>query len=356
MKDHIVASFGPNAEYTRHSEGAFLRLKDGRILHIYSRFTGTDADDAPSDLVSLYSSDEGETWTEAVTTVSASRFGVQNVMSVSLMRMANDDVGLFFIVKEDNSAISHIWLARSNDEAASWYKYTQCTLNDRQGYYVLNNDRIERLASGRLLMPMAFHRGGYRSESDSYFFGLGEVCFLYSDDDGETWAESPDTICKPFNGTGTGLQEPGVIELRDGLLWASARTDKMFQSESFSFDGGLHWTVAQPSRFTSPESPMKIARNPANGDIVAVWNPIPNYNGRVRTRAGWGRTPIVYAISKDNGATWGEQRVIEDDPDCGYCYPSVFFTNDGAMLVSYCAGGPDDHICLARLTMKKLYL
>ena len=58
MKDHIVASFGPNAEYTRHSEGAFLRLKDGRILHIYSRFTGTDADDAPSDLVSLYSSDE----------------------------------------------------------------------------------------------------------------------------------------------------------------------------------------------------------------------------------------------------------------------------------------------------------
>lgn len=224
MKDHIVASFGPNAEYTRHSEGAFLRLKDGRILHIYSRFTGTDADDAPSDLVSLYSSDEGETWTEAVTTVSASRFGVQNVMSVSLMRMANDDVGLFFIVKEDNSAISHIWLARSNDEAASWYKYTQCTLNDRQGYYVLNNDRIERLASGRLLMPMAFHRGGYRSESDSYFFGLGEVCFLYSDDDGETWAESPDTICKPFNGTGTGLQEPGVIELRDGLLWAYART------------------------------------------------------------------------------------------------------------------------------------
>lgn len=132
--------------------------------------------------------------------------------------------------------------------------------------------------------------------------------------------------------------------------------DKMFQYESFSFDGGLHWTVAQPSRFTSPESPMKIARNPANGDIVAVWNPIPNYNGRVRTRAGWGRTPIVYAISKDNGATWGEQRVIEDDPDCGYCYPSVFFTNDGAMLVSYCAGGPDDHICLARLTMKKLYL
>lgn len=356
MENHIVASFGPNDEYTRHSEGAFLRLKDGRILFVYSRFRDSDSDDAPSDLVKMYSSDEGETWTEPVITIAAAQFKTHNLMSVSLMRMANDDIGLFFIEKIEDMPVSHIWIARSDDEGESWYKYTQCSLKDREGYYVLNNDRIERLSSGRLLMPLGFHRGGYNSKTNNYFFGTGEVCFLYSDDDGETWAESPDTVCKPFTGTRTGLQEPGVFELKDGLIWAYARTDKMYQYEFFSFDGGLHWTSAQPSRFTSPDSPMKIARNPYNDDLVSVWNPVPNYNGRKRSPAGWGRTPFVYAISKDNGATWSEPYIIEDDPENGYCYPAVFFTKDGSMLVAYCSGGPKDHICLARLSIQKIVL
>ena len=163
MENHIVASFGPNDAYTRHSEGAFLRLKDGRILFVYSRFSGSYSDDAPSDLIKMYSSDEGETWTEPVITVTASHFKTHNLMSASLMRMANGDVGLFFIEKIEDMPVSHIWIARSKDEGESWYKFTQCSLNDREGYYVLNNDRIERLSSGRLLIPLGFHRGGYNS-------------------------------------------------------------------------------------------------------------------------------------------------------------------------------------------------
>ena len=119
-------------------------------------------------------------------------------------------------------------------------------------------------------------------------------------------------------------------------------------------DGGEHWTMPQASRFTSPPSPLKISRNPQTGDLYAVWNPIPNYNGRVTTRAGWGRTPLVYAISTDDGLTWSEQQIIEDHPDHGYCYPALFFTNDNSFLVAYCAGGPHDGICLARLTLTKL--
>ena len=43
--------------YTRHSEGAFLRMKDGGILYAYSRFIGSDDDGAPSDIVGLWSYD-----------------------------------------------------------------------------------------------------------------------------------------------------------------------------------------------------------------------------------------------------------------------------------------------------------
>ena len=91
----IVLSLGPDGEFSRHSEGDFIRLNDGRILFIYSRFTQSYHDDAPSDLVALTSEDEGETWSEPRIIIAASQFGVDNVMSVSLLRMQNGDIGLF---------------------------------------------------------------------------------------------------------------------------------------------------------------------------------------------------------------------------------------------------------------------
>ena len=354
MQDHIVASYGPDGRYTRHSEGAFLRLNDGRILFVYSRFTGTYSDAAPCGLASCYSADEGETWSEPTELLSASMYNTKNIMSVSLMRMQNGDVGLFYGVKAAPNS-NRMMLSRSRDEGRTFYKHTECTLPDRPAYYVLNNDRVERLSSGRLIMPLAYHRGGYEPGSKDYHWdGRGWGVFLYSDDDGETWKEAPDVVFPPFTDTDAGLQEPGVIEKQGGILWAYFRTDKMYQYEAFSMDEGLHWTEAQPSRFTSPTSPLKIKRHPETGDLYAVWNPIPNYNGRYTSKAGWGRTPIVWAVSHDDGVTWSENHIIEDGPEHGYCYPAIFFTGDGAMLVAYCAGGPEDGICLARLTIKKI--
>lgn len=353
MQDHITAAWAPDKAYTRHSEGAFLRLNDNSILFIYSRFTGDYDDDAPSDLVACVSSDEGETWSEPVTAISASMYDTKNVMSVSLLRMENGDVGLFYIVKQ-SPGISRILLSRSNDEGKTWYRHVECTLPDRQGYYTVNNDRVIRLATGRLLVPLGFHRGSYSMEHTCYFDGRGRGVFLYSDDEGETWQEAPDIVFAPFTGSDSGLQEPGVIEKRNGVVWAYYRTDKMYQYEAFSMDGGLHWTEAQPSRFTSPCSPLKIKRHPESGDLYAVWNPIPNYNGRCTSKAGWGRTPIVWAVSHDDGETWGDYHVIEDHPEHGYCYPAIFFTKDSAMLVSYCSGGPEDGICLAKQTIMKV--
>ncbi len=354
MQNHIVASFGPDDRFSRHSEGAFLRLKDGRIFFAYSRFIGGHSDDSPSDLAAAWSSDEGETWSEPVTILRASEHGAKNVMSVSLLRMQNGDLGMFYIVKQAPS-VNRLFLARSSDEGRTFYRRVECTLPDRPGYYELNNDRVERLQSGRILLPLALYRGGYEHGSASIYWD-SRACmnFLYSDDDGETWQEARDFIYPPFPRSRSGLQEVGALEKKNGVVWAYARTDMMYQYESFSMDGGNTWTQAQPSRFTSPESPMKLKRRPETGDIFAVWNPAPNYNGRGRFPAGWGRTPIVWAVSHDDGASWSESHVIEAGPENGYCYPAMFFTNDGAMLAAYCAGGPEDGICLTRLNICKI--
>lgn len=348
----VVCDLTPDRIYTRHSEGSFLRLKDGRILFIYSRFTATAEDYAPCDLVAVESADEGESWSEPRTAVAASLFGVQNVMSVTLMRMADDAVGLFFIVKLAGG-LSNIMLGRSYDEGQTFGGYTVCSDALGPAYYVLNNDRVIRLQSGRILIPLARH-DVLLKDGQPVYNPCSEACFAYSDDDGATWQASPVVIRAPFSNTETGLQENGAVELLDGTIWAYSRTDQGRQYEYFSRDGGIRWTEARPSVFTSPISPMTIVRHPVTKALHAVWNPVPLDRSKPTPKAGWGRTPLVCAVSADEGRTWSEPLVLESDPERGYCYPGVFFTGDGCMLVSYCCGGPEEGVCLARTAIRKV--
>ena len=221
---------------------------------------------------------------------------------------------------------------------------------------MINNDRVERLSGGRLLIPVTFHRGGFGRDAYSFFDARGSACFLISDDDGETWHESADMVYPPFTDTRWGLQENGAVELRPGVLMGYSRTDKYCQYEYFSFDGGERWTPAQPSRFTSPCSPMRIKKRPDTSELYAVWNPIPNYQGRVLVPAANDRTPLVYAVSRDEGRSWSDPAVIEGQEDHGYCYPALFFTNDNCLLVSYCAGGEEDGNILSRTNIAKITL
>ena len=233
-----------------------------------TRFFEQNDDEAPSALVAIESADEGETWSQPREVVSAAPFGVKNVMSVSLLRLHSGEIGLFYIVKE--AWYTRIMLARSDDEGRTFGRHAECTLPDRRGWFVLNNSRVERLHTGRILVPLAYHRTGLDERTGKFFFDpCACACMLYSDDDGATWSEAPDVIHPPFSGTRSGLQEPGVLELRDGALWAYFRTDKMYQYEAFSRDGGLHWSTPQASRFTSPLSPMKLLRQPDTGRLFA---------------------------------------------------------------------------------------
>ena len=50
-----VLVLAPDTTYPRHSEGAFIRLKDGGILFAYSRFYSGWYDDSACDLVALRS-------------------------------------------------------------------------------------------------------------------------------------------------------------------------------------------------------------------------------------------------------------------------------------------------------------
>ena len=108
----------PGDNNPRNSEGDFIPLKDGRILFVYTRFTGgKGSDHDKAELVSRVSANGGKTWSEKDELVVANEGG-WNVMSVSLLRLANGQIALFYLRK--NSLTDCRPLVRlSSDETIS---------------------------------------------------------------------------------------------------------------------------------------------------------------------------------------------------------------------------------------------
>ena len=88
----------PGAGNPRNSEGAFVTLKDGRILFVYTHFTGGGGDHSAAHLAGRYSSDGGRTWTQEDRMIVPNEGGM-NVMSVSLLRLQSGEIALFYLLK-----------------------------------------------------------------------------------------------------------------------------------------------------------------------------------------------------------------------------------------------------------------
>ncbi len=313
----------PSEGNPRNSEGDFVQLKDGRILFAYTHFTGSGSDFGTAHIAGRYSADGGRTWTGEDTLLLENQ-GAVNTMSVSLVRLQSGRIAFLYLVKE-TMGDCRPYLRFSDDETKTWSDPVLCV--ETPGYFVVNNDRLVQLKSGRLIIPAACH--GVNVEKHE---GRGRaVCFL-SDDDGKTWRPGETWLEAPADSK-TGLQEPGVIELKDGRLMMLNRTDQGCQMRSYSSDGGVTWSPVEPTDILSPVSPATFERIPSTGDILLAWN---NHDGIAEELKGK-RTPFTVAVSRDDGLTWEHVRNLEDDPNGWYCYTAMEFVDD-AVLLGLCAG------------------
>ena len=318
-----VLTLPPGEGNPRNSEGDFVRLKDGRLLFIYTRFVGGSSDHDAASLVSRVSSDGGATWSDDDVTVLENE-GDWNVMSVSLLRLRDGRIAMFYLRK--NSITDCRPLVRfSDDEAESWGEPVEIIPDDDIGYYVLNNDRVIELQGGRLVVPVALH---HRPGWDDLDWKGEVMCFL-SDDRGESWRRSKTTRrARSADGDRVAAQEPGVIELRDGRLMMWVRTDAGEQYHSHSDDSGETWSTLEPMGVASPQSPASIERIPGSDTILMVWNDHTDVPVSKRTA----RTPLNVAVSRDEGETWSPSRMIAGDPDGWYCYTAIEFVDDHVLL------------------------
>ena len=344
-----VLFIGTEENNPRNGEGAFIRLNDGGIMYAYTEYIGNSwFDHANARITAVYSYDEGETWSEKHV-LHEKKPSDMNLMSVSLMRMANGDIGLFFLKKtmEEGLVNCKLHIIRSADEGKTWSDEICCV--GRNGYFVTNNDRVIRLSDGRLMFPGNLHE----PKNDSHE-GIQSVCkecfFFVSDDDGYTWSVAGESEKCNFleSGTNTGLHENGIYQLEDGRIMAWSRTDLGTQVFSYSDNGGKTWSAPmQNVFFTSAVSPLQI--KDIGKYTIAVFNPTPEYLGRDRDMT-WGRTPYVVAVSTDKAKTFGKVFYLEDDPKNGYCYPALIEVEGGFLVAYYHSNGTGVCLNSAKIT------
>lgn len=312
----------PGPGNPRNSEGAFGQLKDGRVLFVYTHFTGGGGDNATAHLAGRISSDGGRTWSHDDVVILANE-GEMNVMSVSLLRLHSGAIALFYL-RKNSEHDCHLYMRLSTDEACSWGEPVLCTPGP--GYYVVNNDRVIQLQSGRLVVPASLHT----REGVSGFAPGVAMCYL-SDDGGKTWRRS-ETLLPAPEGSRSGLQEPGIVELRDGRVMMLCRTDQGCQMRSWSSDGGETWTAPERTELLSPVSPATVKRIPKTGDLLLVWNDHRDIDPALQGK----RTPLRAALSRDEGVSWENTKSIEEDPEGWFCYTAMEFVGD-QVLLAYCA-------------------
>ncbi|MBM3869266.1 MAG: exo-alpha-sialidase [Verrucomicrobia bacterium] len=345
--NRTVLTMAPAPANPRNSEGAFATLRNGRIIFIYTAYYGGRGEDhGPARLAQIHSDDQGLSWSAPRTVVENE--GRYNVMSVSLLRAASGKLHLTYLVKND-WLDCRPYLRTSDDDGLTWS--APRLILPAPGYFVVNNDRLIQTAKGRLLLPLAFHRSrGQDPLSSRSFDSRATAHWIYSDDDGQKWQEAATWWAMPIR-SGSGLQEPGVVERADGTLFSWARTDGGFQYGLASTDGGKNWSAPTPTTLASPVSPASIKRIPGSDELLAIYN---DHSGRFPFPKGR-RSPLVAAISKDGGATWGRPKLLEGDPDGWYCYTAIHFVGDD-VLFGYCAGDGAQKTYLNVLRIRKTSL
>ena len=235
------------------------------------------------------------------------------------------------------------------DEGKTWSGETDCTAGMELGYRVVNNARVIRLQSGRVLIPVAWHRseGFYIDETGEKAGVMVEGC-------------KENQLCRlkaagalPEGHRRVVTQEPGVIQLADGSVMMYIRADTGYQWYAISHDDGTCWSEVKAAPFEGPLSPATMMRL-ADGRLLLVWN---DHEGR--GDLGSARTPLTVAISEDEGASWPARKILEGsyDPEAvrhfHYCYTAALELND-RLLLAYCAEDNLQHLRITSVPLKWL--
>jgi predicted neuraminidase len=162
------------------------------------------------------------------------------------------------------------------------------------------------LPGGRVLLPLY---------SDTYNLSLIAI----TADGGRTWHASDPLVS-------LGGVQPSLVLRKDGTLAAFMRDNgpppkRVLVGESR--DGGETWGRIMDSEIPNPGSSLEVIAL-RNG----LWCMVHNDTGK-------GRQRLSVWLSDDEGKTWRWKRLLEDNAEGGFSYPSLIEARDGTLHVTY---------------------
>ena len=312
------------------------RQPDGTLITFFSK----KGEGESQDLYSRTSSD-GINWSELQLIGK-----IDKRVSVGVPLVTQDgEIHFFWGARREGVRSLDVWYCRSIDGRKKWME-PKCIF---KGYGAGGPKRPIQLNTGRILFPLDYRllegtkwRTSWVEPGEGFddftYHGPFINASLYSDDQGKTFRLGA-ALRSPVPDFGTyGANEPVALELKDGRIWMLMRTQMGRQYESFSDDGGIHWSTARPSRFISSDSPAELVRT-HDGRIVIIWNNCLRF-----PYAYGGRHVLHAAISDDEGRTWRGFREVNRDPlrkspppergDHGTGYSYAWETKDGNILLA----------------------
>lgn len=205
-------------------------------------------------------------------------------------------VRVYYKVGEDTEN----WVTKycdTYDQGAHWIYRGELVPGDTTGGRGPVKNKCLFTKSGLLIAPASTEQGDWTSFFDVSF------------DAGLTWTKTANVV------SDAEMIQPALWEDQDGGVHAFFRTKsgKIYRSDST--DGGLTWGEAYATDLPNNNSGIDCVMTD-NGWLWLAYNPI-SMNGI--------RNKLVLAVSKDNGATWEEVTVFEDNILIfeEYSYPAI---------------------------------
>lgn len=129
-------------------------------------------------------------------------------------------------------------------------------------------------------------------------------------------SDSEDAFVPPVPITsfeGKGVIQPTLWESAPGVVHMLLRSSAGYVYRSDSRDGGRTWSVGYPTELPNNNSGLDLTALD-DGTLFVIYNPV---------KGNWAaRTPLVIRMSRDNGSSWSDELVLENDSG-EYSYPAI---------------------------------
>lgn len=310
------------------------RLADGRLCAVWSG--GRMNHLCPFGRVDIsYSSDEGESWTPAVTAFDSPL----DDRDAGIVAWGNKTVITTF---NNSVAIQRSWIpvkGRIEGEAEAIEEYLDTITPEMEEHYlgslIFFSDDGERmgemqkmpittphgpivLKDGRLLYVGRAYSGRYTLDDPVH----GDTIHAMTTLDGASWT---DVVLPPTPDDRFFLCEPHAVECGNGKIIVAARAQyediRLTMVTSCSSDGGKSWSAWKKTDYNGGPPHFTTL---TDGRILLTY-------GRREAPLG-----IRARVSDDNGESWSEEIILRDDMhDSDLGYPSSVQLKNGDILTIY---------------------